>query len=148
MNVGKPILMKLFRISLYSFSMVIANFVAIYCGFIVYYLLKPANQIAIQLPIAIILSVTFFLLWILLMQIHIFKRFVIKEKHNLISVYLFALILNPVIFVPLHYITQGYLTSFGNIKAIWMFQLLANLISIAILIFSLKGKEVKEDSFK
>jgi len=130
MNVGKPILMKLFRISLYSFSMVVANFVAIYCGFIVNYLLKSANQITIQLPIAIILSVTFFLLWILLMQLHIFKRFVIKEKQDLFSVYIFALILNPVLYIPLHYITQGYLTSFGNVFAIWMFQLLVNLISI------------------
>ncbi len=49
--------MKLFRISLNSLIMVITNLGAIYYGFILYHLLKPANQIAVQLPVAVILSI-------------------------------------------------------------------------------------------
>ncbi len=37
--------------------MVITNLGAIYYGFILYHLLKPANQIAVQLPVAVILSI-------------------------------------------------------------------------------------------
>jgi len=33
-----------------------------------------------------------------------------------------AFALFPAVFVPAHFITQGYLTSFGNIVAVWCFQ--------------------------
>ncbi len=122
--------MKLIRISLHSLILVLANFGAIYCGFIVFHLLKPANQMAAQLPVAVILSIAGFIFWNLLMRIHLLKSVVIKEKQELIYIYFVALVWAPVIIVPLHYITQGYLTSFGNIIAIWIFQLQVNLVSI------------------
>ena len=122
--------MKLFRISLHSFIMVTVNFAAIYCGFIVYHLPKPANQIVVQLPVAVILSIAGFVFWTLFMRIHLLERFAVKEKRELTYIYFATLVLAPVIIVPLHYVTQGYLTSFGNIAAIWMFQLPVNLISI------------------
>ncbi len=64
------------------------------------------------------------------MNIVLLKRFAIKDKLEIIYIYFSALIWTPVIFVLLHYLTQGYLTSFGNILAIWLFQLPVNLISI------------------
>ena len=123
--------------------MVITNLGAIYCGFILYHLLKPANQMAVQLPVAVILSIAGFVFWNLLLQIHPLKRFAIKEKRELIYIYFAALIWATVIFVPLHYVTQGYLTSFRNIIAIWMFQLPVNLISIvaAYLIVNVRNNE-------
>jgi len=96
----------------------------------VFHLLKPANQMAAQLPVAVILSIAGFIFWNLLMRIHLLKSVVIKEKQELIYIYFVALVWAPVIIVPLHYITQGYLTSFGNIIAIWIFQLPVNLVSI------------------
>jgi len=132
--------MKFLRISLHSFIMVIANLVAIYCGFIVYYLLKPANQIAVQLPVAVILSIVGFALWNLFLRIKLLKRFAIREKKELIFIYFAGFVWVPVIFVPLHYITQGYLTSYGNIVAIWLFQLPLNFISIAFLFFFTRRK--------
>jgi len=132
--------MKFLRNSLHSFIMVIANLVAIYCGFIVYYLLKPANQIAVQLPVAVILSIVGFALWNLFLRIKLLKRFAIREKKELIFIYFAGFVWVPVIFVPLHYITQGYLTSYGNIVAIWLFQLPLNFISIAFLFFFTRRK--------
>ena len=122
--------MKLLRISLYSLILVIANIGAIYCGFIVYYLMKPANQIAVQLPVAVIISIFCFVLWNLLTRINLLKSYAIKEKQAFIYIYFAALIWAPVIYIPLHYVTQGYLTSFSNIIALWIFQLPVNLISI------------------
>ena len=129
-NTGNATLMKIFRISLNSLIMVIANIGAIYCGFIVYYLFKPTNQMAVQLPVGVILSIAGFVFWNLLLQINLLKRVAIKERQELIYIYFAALIWATVFFVPLHYVTQGYLTSFGNIIAIWIFQLPVNLISI------------------
>ena len=134
--------MKLFRISLNSFILVIANIGAIYCGFIVYHLLKPANQIAVQLPIAVILSIAGYILWNLLLRINFFKKFTIKEKHEFIYIYFAALLWVPLVFVPLHYVSQDYLTSFGNIFAIWIFQLPVNLISIVVTFLIVKNKKL------
>jgi hypothetical protein len=38
----------------------------------------------------------------------------------------------PVVFVPLHYFTQGYLTSVGNIAALIMFQVPVNAIAMLV----------------
>jgi len=134
--------MKLFRISLNSFIMVIANIGAIYCGFIIYHLLKPANQIAVQLPVAVILSISGFVIWNLFLRINFLKKFTIKEKHEFIYIYFAALLWVPLIFVPLHYVSQDYLTSFGNIIAIWIFQLPVNLISIVAAYLIVKNKKL------
>jgi len=122
--------------------MVIANIGAIYCGFIIYHLLKPANQIAVQLPVAVILSISGFVIWNLFLRINFFKKFTIKEKHEFIYIYFAALLWVPLIFVPLHYVSQDYLTSFGNIIAIWIFQLPVNLISIVAAYLIVKNKKL------
>ncbi len=36
-----------------------------------------------------------------------------------------------IIFVPTHYASQGYLTSFGNIYKVWAVQLIANSLAVA-----------------
>jgi hypothetical protein len=46
--------------------------------------------------------------------------------------YLLALLWTPLIFVPLHSVTQGYLTSFSNIIATWLFQLPTNALALLI----------------
>lgn len=38
--------------------------------------------------------------------------------------------MESLIFVPLHYVSQGYLTSIGNILGIWFFQVPVNLLAI------------------
>ena len=41
-----------------------------------------------------------------------------------------SMLWHVVIFVPVHYVTQGYLTSFGNISAAWPLQLAANSLAV------------------
>jgi len=45
--------------------------------------------------------------------------------------YLLAFGWFPVLFVPLHYVTQGYLTSFANIYNMWLFQAPTNALALA-----------------
>jgi hypothetical protein len=46
--------------------------------------------------------------------------------------YAAAFLWMPVLFVPLHFTTQGYLTSFGNILSTWLFQLPFNLLALLV----------------
>lgn len=91
-------------------------------------LLKPVNQVAVQVPVAAMVSIIGFVSW------RFFTRrlslFAWLSGGELAWVYLAALLWTPLIFVPLHYVSQGYLTSIGNILGIWLFQVPVNILAI------------------
>jgi hypothetical protein len=118
--------MKTLRVCLYGFVLATANLGSIIAGFIVYHLLKPANQIAVQVPVAAILSITAFVVWGWLIRRLPFKRLSLQGPDEFVWAYIVSLLWAPVIFVPIHYITQGYLTFIGNIVALLFFQLPVN----------------------
>ena len=126
--------MKTLRICLYGFVLTIANMGSIITGFMVYHLLKPANQLAVQLPVAAILSIIAFVAWSWLIQHLAFKRLALQEPSEFLWIYIVSLLWFPIIFVPLHYVTQGYLTAVGNIVAVLFFQLPVNGMAIVIAI--------------
>lgn len=43
-----------------------------------------------------------------------------------------ALLCAPVVFIPMHYVTQGYLTAASNIVAIWIFQAPVNIVAAIV----------------
>ncbi len=51
---------------------------------------------------------------------------------NWIGVQFAALAWSAAIFVPLHFATQGYLTAAGNVWALWLFQIPANALALAV----------------
>ncbi|MFC2076895.1 hypothetical protein ACFLT7_07420 [candidate division KSB1 bacterium] len=106
------------------------NFGSIMVGFVFYHLVKPANQIAVQGAIAMVLSVAVFLIWSLAIKKVSGGRFSLGRGREPVQTYLLALLIFPVIFVPVHYLTQGYLTSIGNILGIWLFQAPTNILAI------------------
>lgn len=107
------------------------NIISILVGFYVYYLTKSQTQIAIQIIVACFSSVVFFLLWEFISQGH-FPKTSIITKSDYWKTFLLSLIFTPFIFIPLHYITQGYLTSWQNITSIWMFQIPTNFLVLNI----------------
>jgi hypothetical protein len=112
----------------------LANFIGIFIGFIIYKLARPANQLAIQLSIGAILSIVLFLGWILLIHFLPFvKRLILCDMMELIGTGVTSLVWTPIIFVPLHSFTQGYLTAAGNIVAMLLFQLPVNLIVVVVI---------------
>ena len=113
--------MGFLRISLHSFVLSLVNIGSIIIGVGVYHLLKPNNQI-----------LTIFALWSLFIHNLHFKYISLQCSSELVLTYLAAFVWAPIIFVPLHFITQGYLTSIGNVIAIWLFQLPTNFLTILI----------------
>lgn len=123
-------MMRILSISVHSLVLAITNIVAILIGFGVYHLLKPVNQVAVQVPVAAMVSIIGFVSWRFFTRRLSFKGFAQPSSGELAWVYLAALLWTPLIFVPLHYVSQGYLTSMGNILGIWLFQVPVNILAI------------------
>jgi hypothetical protein len=114
----------------HSLVLAMTNIVAILVGFGVYNLLKPVNQIAVQVPFATMVCIIGFVSWCFLTRRLPFKEFAQPDGGELAWVYLAALLWSPILFVPLHYVSQGYLTSLGNILGLWLFQIPVNALAI------------------
>jgi hypothetical protein len=122
--------MRALRFYLNGFVLSFVNIASISIGFGVYRSLGSVNQIAVQAPVAALLSVLCFVVWSLYTQRSPLKNIMLRTKGEFAWAYFSSLLWNPVIFVPFHFLTQGYLTSVGNLIALWLFQLPVNLLAI------------------
>ena len=124
--------MKTVRILLHGFVLLAANLIGIMVGFVTYYALGARDQLGTQLPIGVLFSVLLYLVWALLLRKLPFTKLRLYSTREQVLAGLCSLFWNPVIFIPLHYFTQGYLTSSGNIVALAAFQIPANIIAILV----------------
>ena len=130
--------MKVFRIGLHSLVLTLTDIVAILFGFWMYKLILiqlPVNQIAVQAPIALVFCVLAFAVWSWLVR-RLVNRLALRGRDEYLWTYVAALLWSPAIFVPMHYLTQGYLTDIGNIIGLWVFQSLANIAALALVRWS------------
>jgi len=93
-------------------------------------LIGRGHQIAIQAPIAALLTVVAFLLWSRIIRRISSEKLALQEKSELLGTFFLALLWTPTLFVHLHYIGRGYVTSLANIWALWLFQLPVNLVAL------------------
>jgi hypothetical protein len=124
--------MKILRILLHSLALTIVNIGSVLAGFGVYQLFKSYNQIAVQTPFAALFSILAFLLWSFIIQRFSLGRLSLQGIKEFVLTFLIALIWSPAIFVPLHYLGRGYLTSFGNIAGLWLFQIPTNFLALLV----------------
>ncbi len=124
--------MALFRIVIHGFALSAANIISIIIAFGVYKILKTTHQMLVQVPVAVILSIGIFLLWLIAARLPLFKFISIKSLKELSWIFLASLAWSPIIFIPLHHTTQGYLTGSGNIIALFQFQLPVNVLVILV----------------
>lgn len=121
--------MRYQHIFLQSLVLTLTNMGAILIGFGFYKLFLQVisvNQRSVQTPIAVLVNIFLFAIWTLLV-LRFYSRYRLQTIGDYYMVYFAAGVWNPIIFVPLHYITQGYMTSFGNIIVLWMYQVIVNL---------------------
>jgi hypothetical protein len=122
--------MKTARLLLHSFLLAVINIGAILIGFSIYRLFKPPHQVAFQAPVAALLSAAIFLPWSLVLRNLTRGRLSLRSISEMGGTWLLALLWSPVIFIPLHYLGRGYLTSWANIWNLWLFQMPANLVAV------------------
>lgn len=109
----------------------VADIAGVIAGFTVFYVLRPAPQLAIQVPVAMLLTAAAFTLWSLAAAHLRAARWSLGGPAGFAWTYATAFIWSPIIFVPFHYVTQGYWTTFANLAALWRYQAGANLLALA-----------------
>jgi 4-amino-4-deoxy-L-arabinose transferase-like glycosyltransferase len=122
--------MRAVRVLLHSFALLAANLTGVIIGFVTRHALGA--KVNYQLPIAIFLSVLFFLVWTLLLRRLPFRKLTLRGISEFALAVGCSLLWNPIVFIPLHYFTQGYLTGAGNIIALMCFQLPVNAITLLV----------------
>ena len=125
---------RFLKIIIHAFVLTMVNIAAILVAFGIYKMvdnITPINQRALQTPLAMALSVAAFLTWIFIANRY-FNRLKLEGSGEYMAVFFVALLWNPILFTVLHYLTQGYLTSFANILLLWIFQIPVNLVAVLI----------------
>ncbi len=107
------------------------DIMAVLLGFFVYVLVRPAPQLMVQVPIAAAAVVVLFLLWVLAIE-NRESGSVEPHRWEWVLIGLGSLVMAPVIFVPLHYIGRGNFTGWGNLIALWIFQVPANVVTLFV----------------
>jgi drug/metabolite transporter superfamily protein YnfA len=135
-------IMKTLSILIHSTFLALANICSILLGFGVFSLLRPTNQILVQAPSAAILSMLAFLLWnMILGQFTISKQIRLQTRTQYVLTYFATLLLSPIIFVPMHYLGRGYLTSFENILVMWYFQMPTNMLALLLTFLLIRNRD-------
>ena len=131
-GVRKKLAVRLGPAILHGFVLAVITLVAIAVGFAVYRLVGLTNQIAVQVLTAGIVCVVAFAVWGYVVHRMSRGRLSLADLKELGVAYAAALLWTPVLFVPVHYVTQGYLTSFGNLMPTWLFQVPFNLLALMV----------------
>ncbi len=135
--------MKILVIILHSIILALINLISIVFGFGIYHFFRKYDQLAIQVPIAVVFSIIVFITWIVILKSKKISRLFPEDWIQFLVIFLLSLAWAPVIFVPVHFISQGYLTSFGNIFWTWVFQIPTNIIILLLSYFIISPKKKK-----
>jgi len=133
--------MKFVRPLLHGLVLAAINVGAVLIGFAAYKMSGATQQLAVQIPVAVAASVATFSLWYIIAVRVTLGRAALGSRAAYVWTYISAFAWFPVIFVPLHYVTQGYPTSFANIYSMWLFQALTN--ALTLVVAALAGRRVR-----
>jgi hypothetical protein len=123
--------MKTTRVGLHSFVLVIADVAGVAGGALAAFrIMGVPNQVRLQLPIAVVLTVGCFWLWLLSLRVLRWKGLQPASPKELGACLAVSLLWAPLVFVPLHYFTQRYLTAIGNLVALALYQLPVNAVAL------------------
>jgi len=137
--------MKIFRILTHSLALTGCAFVAVWLGAWLRH--WAHNNYAVAVIVAPPVTVALFTIWMLLVKKLRRRRAPTGNSSEYVWIYVYSLLWGPLIFVPLHYVTQGYLTSAGNIAALFLFQAPINVLALFsaayVLSHSTAGKDAQ-----
>jgi len=130
---------RILRVCLHGVVLAVGCLASILVGFGCYHLLRttwPVNQLLIQVPVAVLTLILGFTAWYMLIsRTPRLQGFRLVGWMEFIAVYIVSLVFTPLIFLPLHYLTQGNISSLDNILSILYFQLPTNFITLLTAIY-------------
>jgi hypothetical protein len=120
------------RIPLHAAALALANLGGLWIGFVAFALAPTTNQLGVQLPVALVVSVGAFAAWVTVVDARGPRQLRFGGRRDAVLAAALAWAVAAVIFVPLHRLATGYVTAFSNLVALWSFQLVANLVVVAL----------------
>jgi len=124
--------MGLGRAIIHGFALAVVTIGSVVVGFAVYKMVGLEEQVAIQVLVAGLVCVATFAVWGWLAHRITGGELSLADLKELGVAYAAAFVWMPILFVPLHFTTQGYMTSVGNILSTWLFQLPFNLLALLV----------------
>ena len=118
------------RVVVHSLVLAVSNICAILAGFVVYVLARPADQLHVQIPVAVAMTLALFAVWSLVTQRGAWTGLRFERLSEGLWVYLGAFPCAGVLFAAVHYGTQGYLTSWRNVAMLAAFQAVVNVVAV------------------
>ncbi len=126
---------SLLRILLHSFFLISANLFSVMVAFVVVQVAVIDEEKIIQSSLALVINIGVYCLVYKIM--HGIQEDVMKiDDYSMFAIILLvSLALLPTIFYPMHYLTQGYWSSFDNLLTTWPFQLIVNGLCLVLNFF-------------
>lgn len=106
----------------------VLNLASAVLGFWCFKLTGNSDQLLIQVPVMLISGITL----VALVAGRIQRRNPGAEGSWFMAVFLLAFPLGGIAFTLFHFMVAGYLTSFGNIAALWMLQFAENVVALPL----------------
>ena len=115
---------------LHGLVLALCNLAMLNAAFLLWSLMPEAPQRVFQGGLALVLSTLCFLAWgWISRQLGLASP---RGWRQLVMVWIAAAILAAIVFTLMHRLSEGYWTTFGNLLAIWAFQVPANGLALAI----------------
>jgi hypothetical protein len=114
--------MPLRRLLLSALVVAALNIGSVVLGYLCYLLAGVSAQLAVQVPVALLSGIGLVLVW----AVRFPRLGGLRRGVHHLAVLLLALPVGAAAFAVAHYVFSGYLTSFGNILALWAVQLAEN----------------------
>lgn len=126
---------SLLRILLHSFFLISANLFSVMVAFVVVQVAVIDEEKIIQSSLALVINIGVY--WLVYKIMHGIQEDVMKiDDFSMFAIILLiSLALLPTIFYPMHYLTQGYWSSFDNLLTTWPFQLIVNGLCLVLNFF-------------
>lgn len=123
--------MRIIRIGLHGLVLVVADLAGIAGGALAAArILGVPNQIWLQVPFAVVLSVGCFWVWALALRMLRWTSLQLAASTDVWLCLVVSLVWAPLVFLPLHYLTQGYVTSVGNLVGLALYQMPVNTLAL------------------
>lgn len=123
--------MRIGCIAWHGLVLTLADLAGVVVGSVVAYRLSgQADQIWIQLPVALVITIGLVIGWLLALRRSRFRRFLPASPAELGASVAASLGWGVGLFLPLHFVTQGYVTAVGNLVALAVYQLLVNTVAM------------------
>jgi hypothetical protein len=136
--------MKTARILLHGFLLAVVTVGSILVGYAVYRASGLRDQVATQVLVAGAVCAFSFALAAWIVHRLSSGRLALASLRELGITYGSAFLWSAIVFVPIHYVTQGYVTGMGNVLGVWIFQLPFGLLALMIANGRLLGGTDKE----